>query len=110
MAKVNPYDRAVEKYILDRYIQSSQYDERVHGSRSDLSVLSADTGWECGCYSEYTRDDQYVLEAVILTAKREVTFRYGMWGDLPEILEAMMNEEDLAEVCSIERHERERGW
>jgi hypothetical protein len=54
-------------------------------------VLHADGEWCCDCYSEYTRGDRYVLNAVLECACGEIQapFYYGIYDDLPAFIEEL---------------------
>lgn len=91
------FDEAVDAFIIDKFMNnegSYQYyntDQRAYnpeydGDASDITVVSADMGWNCECYSEYTRDDMFEIMALIKTKYREVKFSYGTWGDFPEFI------------------------
>lgn len=107
MAKNINFDVLTQNWVLNKFLNSWQYNEAEHGGLGDMMILNLDSGWECECYSEYTRNDQYALVATIRTKAGEIEYRYGTWGDLPSMLQELMNMEDLADECSIEREERE---
>lgn len=110
MAKNIDFDLLTNNWVLSKFMNSGYYDKSLHGDLIDLMIINIDSGWECGCYSEYTRDDRYMMTATIHTKAGEVEFPYGSWGDLPKMILELQNMEDLAEVCSVERYEEDRGW
>lgn len=95
-------DQLVCDFILDKYMEE-KHDPRTQGT---IEVLSVDTEWECGCYSEYTRDDQFVMTARLRDIDRdhEFDFAYGTWGDLPDMIAEIKDRKDLMSVCHIERN------
>lgn len=53
-------------------------------------VSEAEAGWVCGCYSEYTRDDSFDVDATITCECGETTqWCYAGWGDLPAVLKEL---------------------
>lgn len=60
-----------------------------HGPVRNIRVLSVDMGWECGCWSEFTRNDQFEMVALLEGDKGQFTYRYGRWGDLPSFIEEL---------------------
>lgn len=91
-------DDQVNGWILEKFFNAGThwltgeprgYDPARHGSKEAISVVTVDQGWECGCYSSWTRDDTYVLTATIATERGEYDFRYGTWGDFPSFLEEL---------------------
>lgn len=79
-------DDKVADWLLEKFLWSRQYDKAKHGSIKNIRVLSVDTGWECGCYSEWTRDDSYVLTGRFTGDKGEFIWSYGYWADLPSFI------------------------
>lgn len=79
----------ISKWISDEGHASARYDIGIHGSLNEVQVITADAGWECGCYSSWTRDDDFRLKAVFQTKSGEVTFDYGCWGDFPSFIEEL---------------------
>ncbi|MGW0468320.1 hypothetical protein ACWDX6_24095 [Streptomyces sp. NPDC003027] len=91
----------VNSWLISQWLERSQwewwaersdntsFDVEVHGPASLLSVETADAGWECGCWSSWTRDDDFVMEAKIRTAAGVVTFKYGSWADFPSFIEEL---------------------
>ncbi|GAB1326951.1 hypothetical protein [Streptomyces sennicomposti] len=91
-------DALVNDWLISKWLEESQgyhgrgfvaYDAAVHGPASGLRVRMADADWECGCWSEYTRDDTFVMKAVIETAAGVVDFEYGVWFDIPSFIEEL---------------------
>ena len=110
MAKNINFDLLTSNWVMSRFLDSWQYNKALHGNPSDMMIVNLDSGWSCGCYSEYTRDDRYELTATIRTRAGNVEFVYGSWGDLPSMIQELQDMEDLADHCSIERYEQDRGW
>lgn len=113
------YDALVNAWLLDKFLTgdawgSVKYDPELYGPREGVSVLSADVSWECGCYSEYTRDDEFNLVAKIRVwnvdgySPSEIEFRYGGWYDMPDFFEQL---DAFRETwnCSIETYEERYG-
>lgn len=96
-------DQLVCDFILDKYM-TEKHNPQTQGA---IEVLSVDAEWECGCYSEYTRDDQFVMTATLRDVDRDHIFeyRYGTWGDLPALIESIKDYEDLKSVCHVERND-----
>ena len=108
-------DALVNAWILDKFLRGNiwgypAYDPKVHGPEEGVSVLSADTSWECGCYSEYTRDDDFTLVGKIQVwnvngyPPTEINYRYGGWYDMPDFFEELDTFRDTWE-CSVETYE-----
>lgn len=105
-------DRLVKDWILSKFLKGDTYslaypygyDETVHGPKEDITVVAADGEWQCGCYSEYTRDDQFVMTATFMTKSGHFKASYGRWGDLPVFIEELASFEETWE-CSIEAFE-----
>lgn len=94
-------DRLVTNFIIAKFVQGDghpKYDAKWHGPIEDITVLEPQAEWECGCYSDYTRDDQFVMRAKLGTwVKHPIDFSYGTYGNLPEILRDLAEfEENLA--------------
>lgn len=80
-------DDQIKAWLKDKFLQSTRYFPQTQGGPDDIEVLSVDTGWACGCYSQYTRDDRFKLEGRLKGANgREFTYVYSQWGDLPQLL------------------------
>lgn len=84
-------DELVKQWLLERFLWSGEYDKAKHGTIISIKVVSVDMGWECGCWSEFTRDDAFELEGLFESSTGTWRWRYGRWADLPEFIE------DLAE-------------
>lgn len=82
----NRADELVKSWLLEKFLWSGEYDKSKHGTIKSLRVLSVDTGWECGCYSEFTRDDSFVLTGRFTGSVGEFTWGYGRWADLPSFI------------------------
>jgi len=82
-------DEQVNGWMLEKFFDSSIYDPKVHGAPGDVSVITTDVGWICGCYSSWTRDDSFELTARLATRSGEVDFNYGYWADCPRFIEEL---------------------
>jgi hypothetical protein len=111
-------DSLVNEWLISKWLESSanehdyrqftRYDRSVHGPVSGLRVVTADADWDCGCYSSWTREDDFVMTAEISTAAGVVNFEYGRWADFPsfiEELDAYRNND----VCPYERDEEDEA-
>lgn len=91
---INP-DDYLKEYILDRF-----YEEYPSASAGAV-VKTADVGWDCYCYSEYTRNDYIEATAVVIGANgRAFTLSYSY--DLPQMIQDMAGEQDN---CSVEDYD-----
>lgn len=103
----NP-DEIVNRWFLTSWVSGDisnmtpPYHPDEHGELKDLRVVSMDTTWECGCYSEYTRDDNELMAASVKTKRGNIEVHYGVWGQLPELINRLVDFGDLDDVCSIE--------
>lgn len=114
MASVD-IDVLVNKWLIARWLSASsstndfrdfvRYDESVHGPVRDLRVSSADADWDCGCYSSWTREDDFVMKALIETRAGQVTFEYGFWGLFPSFIEELDAYRNNT-TCPYEREDR----
>lgn len=98
-------DELVKRWLKDKFIEGGtfpRYNPVEHGEPDEVELISSDMGWDCGCYSDYTRDDTFELTGVIKTADgKEVPIRYGRYGDLPQFIEELEAFENN-EVCPYE--------
>lgn len=113
------FDDAVDEFIIAQFMANEgrlqryrkedvhNYNYQTDGGPSDITVLQADMGWECGCYSEFTRDDSFEITALIKTKSREVRFIYGTWRDFPDFITKL--DEYMESTCSYDEDD-ERGW
>ncbi|WP_328742925.1 hypothetical protein OG436_29480 [Streptomyces caniferus] len=97
-------DELVAGWLISKWIETAQYSYETHGSVSDLKVRTADADWECGCYSSWTREDDFIVKAVIETATGDVAFEYGRWGDFPRFIEELWEYQNNT-VCHTENRE-----
>lgn len=79
-------DELVNGWMLQKFVESGMWNEETHGPRDAIEVVSVDQGWDCGCYSSWTREDTYELNATLKGEKGEFTYRYGRWGDFPSFI------------------------
>ena len=108
-------DSLVSEWLISKWVESStdehdyrertRYDAKVHGPVAGLSVITADAEWECGCYSSWTREDDFIMRAVISTAVGDIHFEYGTWGDFPRFIEEL-HEYRTNDACRYEADER----
>jgi hypothetical protein len=98
----NKLDEMVNHWLLSKWLETGEYNYDDHGAISDISVVTSDADWECGCYSSMTRDDDFILTAVIATKSGPVNFRYGRWQDLPSFIEEL-DEYKNNDACPYER-------
>ncbi|MFE5159136.1 hypothetical protein ACFRNT_11490 [Streptomyces sp. NPDC056697] len=109
-------DDLVSGWLISKWVEASanehdrreyvRYSYEAHGPVSALVVASADADWECGCYSSWTREDDFVMRAVIKTAAGDVDFEYGTWGDFPRFIEEL-DEYRNNTTCPYESEEDE---
>lgn len=80
-------DEQIKGWLKEKFLASLDYHPETQGGPEYIEVVTVDTGWECGCYSEFTRDDSFVLTARLKASNgREFGWRYGYWGDLPSFI------------------------
>jgi hypothetical protein len=85
-------DDLVNAWVKKKFLESVHYlsDTLYYGSGKYIEVLSAGVETYCGCYSEYTRDDGFEMNAVLTSPRAgRFTFRIGLWGNLPEFIEEL---------------------
>jgi hypothetical protein len=99
-------DEMINDWLLEKFFWSGQYDKAKHGTIKSVKVLSVDMGWDCGCYSEFTRDDSFELTGRFTSDRGEFTWAYGRWGDLPTFIEELDAYQDR--YCPYD--EREDPW
>lgn len=102
-------DDEVKNLIFRRYREASHF---IHSSEwlhlvlcHEVQVEKADIEWECLCYSEYTREDQMTMVALINCPHGvEDKFAWGRHGDIPKILKELWQKAWLEEtpVCVYE--------
>jgi hypothetical protein len=79
-------DEQVNAWMKEMFLASGQYVPDLHGTPDQIRVIAADAGWECGCYSSWTRDDGFELEAKMEGAHGYFLYRYGRWADFPDFI------------------------
>lgn len=95
-------DEKVEEWILQKFLRSTDYDRERHGPIPEIKVISVDGSWECCCYSEWTRDDEFILWAEFEGAGgRRFSWNYGRWGGLPDLI-TELDEYVNGNECSYE--------
>jgi hypothetical protein len=82
-------DDQVNAWLLDRFLWSGDYDKSKHGTINSIEVVSVDMGWDCLCWSEWTRDDSFGLTGKFTSSGGDFTWTYGRWGDLPQFIEEL---------------------
>ncbi len=83
-------DDQVKGWLKEKFLASRSYSPETQGGPDDIEILSVDQYWSCGCYSEYTRDDTFMMAAQIKGADgREFTWSYGVWADIPSFIEEL---------------------
>jgi hypothetical protein len=68
-------------------------------------VVSREHGWECGCYSEYTRDDVWRVEARFECEHRiqaAWSLEPVLWGSLPDVIAAIRGADFERFECPME--------
>lgn len=73
-------DDAVKEWLRDEYAK------RYRKSRNAVEILSVDKAWECDCWSEFTRDDNFIFRALVRMDGVEQDWEYGYWADLPHFI------------------------
>ena len=115
------FDEAVDQFIISKFMENDgrlqqfeqnnayRYSYEADGGPSDIKVEQADMGWECGCYSSWTRDDDFEITALIKTKSRTVQFIYGTWRQFPEII-TELGEYINNDTCPYEQEDYESGY
>lgn len=67
------------------------YDKEKHLARCESTAVQVtDCGWECGCYSCYTRDDSFQMSAHVgCDCGVEMRWNYGYFWELPDFIEEL---------------------
>lgn len=86
-------DELINAWLLEKFLWSGKYDKSKHGTIRSIKVISVDAGWECGCWSEFTRDDSFVLTGQFESDAGDFEWSYGTWGDLPQFIEELIEYE-----------------
>lgn len=100
-------DEQVNGWILEKFFESSRYEPTIHGEHDDVTVVAADMGWDCGCYSSWTRDDDFRVTAKLATKGGNTEFTYGRWVDFPQFIEEL--DEYINRTCYYESEEYRDG-
>lgn len=98
-------DEAVNQVALDEFCRRFEYDSNLHGPREDLTISIKETYGECGCYSEYTRDDVLTTEFIVHTNAGDVSFNFthGYMGlELSDAIEKYTEVPSIEDYCRIE--------
>lgn len=107
---MNSTDELVNAWLLQRFLDGAtipRYHPVEHGEHDEISVQSADADWECNCYSDYTRDDQFVVEGVLKVKNGSLRIRYGNYADFPVFIEELYAFQNNG-VCQYE--DEDTGW
>jgi hypothetical protein len=102
-------DEQVNAWLLEKFLNSSDYDKSVYGTAESIKVVTVDMGWECGCYSSWTRDDSFEMVAKFGSDSGTFEWRYGYWADFPSFI-TDLDEYINNEVCSIENRRDDDEW
>ncbi|MGK5530870.1 hypothetical protein [Streptomyces sp. URMC 129] len=85
-------DAKVNAWLLKKY----RAEARSRGWQAHLAacpttvVKVADMGWECDCYSDYTRDDRFTFTAKLRCEHgEEAGWSYGSWSNLPDFIDEL---------------------
>lgn len=117
----NKFDDMVNSWIVTKFISNEgrqvpysgtpahRYDGNVDGFFNDITVLEADMGWECGCYSSWTREDDFEITALLQTKTRTVQFVYGTWREYPDFIQELAEYKNN-ETCPYEREDYESDY
>jgi len=79
----------IEAWLLEKFFESGDYDKAKHGAAKSIKVMLVDMGWECGCWSEWTREDSFEMVGKFVGERGGFTWKYGRWGDLPTFIEEL---------------------
>ena len=90
-------DELVNQWALEQFRRETQdwkWDNRMlrHLREcQEAKVVWCHHEWGCGCYSEYTRDDEWRITARLECPHegKDWQFLEVRWGNLPEILEEL---------------------
>lgn len=88
-------DEMINDLILEKFKESRTYELMNVGYFEEISITECTHGWNCYCYSEYTRDDQFEFTAVIqVGTRRPITFIWGQYYDLPGLIQELADRSD----------------
>src|ERR1041385_4659728 len=83
-------DEHIKELVKAKFLEDGYYYKpELDGSSDDISVLKTDMGWGCGCYSDWTRDDNFIVRAEMKTLTRTVEFPYNTWWNMPDFLQEL---------------------
>lgn len=82
-------DEKIDDWILEKFLWHGGYDKSKHGTIKSIKVVSVDMGWDCACWSDWTRDDTFELTAQFESDAGKFEWTYGRWGDLPTFIEEL---------------------
>lgn len=69
----------------------------------EVVVRVAAHGWDCGCYSEYTRDDFWSISAALSCPHgAQAAFATDSSYDLPDILEQLKDLDEASFECPFD--------
>lgn len=101
-------DDQVNGWLLEKFFESNKYSPIAHGEKDQVTVVTVDMGWDCGCYSSWTRDDTFEVTAKLNGKGGNFEYRYGYWADFPQFIEEL-DEYINGNHCRIDEQEREHG-
>lgn len=97
-------DELLAAWALEKFRANELYQYNHLYSCPDAKATIKDSGWECGCYSDVTRDDDWHVEAVISCTHDESleTVWYSGSTNLPTIIDEMMDLDRERFTCRFE--------
>ncbi|HEY6021915.1 MAG TPA: hypothetical protein VIY48_19225 [Candidatus Paceibacterota bacterium] len=105
---MNETDKLVNAWLKEKFLAGDtwpRYSPVDHGEPDEIEVIKTDMGWDCGCYSDYTRDDMFELVGSLRTPEGvSVSVSYGRWGSLPRFIEEL-DAFKSNEVCPYEQED-----
>lgn len=109
-------DFILEKFkenFKDSYALGADQDKYHLANCPDAKVVDSDVEWSCGCYSDYTRQDEcQLLTRIACHHKAQTVYSWTEWYEVPNVLERLYvrsKEEDLPEKCVYEEADRKAG-
>lgn len=88
----------IKKFQKEGPIRWRHYTEEMPGFEkekhlvecSSITVEVVDCGWDCGCYSCYTRDDSFDMAAhLVCEHDVRVRWNYGSLSDIPSFIKEL---------------------
>lgn len=83
----------VNRWIIDKF--KAEYSTDGHlATCPSLKVVGCEHGYECNCYSEYTRDDEWTMTATLGCDHGQTSvYRAFDWSSLPQVIEALRSDD-----------------